>query len=160
MSGRTSVPPEVEVLRVGAGTGEDGRRVVVLETEVVNVGPPVRVGGWSVRARLVDGRWEELPVRPPSGPVEVRFPRGEERTVTAAEALDGGLDRRPVETGEDRAGVLVCGTRGLPADELLGNGTTYVVRFRDGEGREGEARHLVSVGPSEPGAYFPGLGGT
>lgn len=156
-----AAPPEVEVVRVGAGSAGDDGRLVVLELTVTHQGAPVRVGRWSAEVRLVDGTREELPVRTPCGPTEVRFPRGDTGTVTPDAVLERSLGERPVGAGEERRGVLVCDAGGLSADELLANGTTYTVRYGDEKGRGGAARHLVSSAPPDgPAPYFPGLGGT
>lgn len=150
-----------EVLRVGAAREMGGGVLVALELVVANDGAPGRPEGWSVRVRLTDGTTAELPLRDLAEPVVFALPDGSDRTVEPASVLPGRLRERPIERDDERTGTLVCGGAGLGAEELLGNGTTYVVGFRDGEGGEVEARLLVSVGPvgDEP-EYFPGLGGT
>lgn len=166
-SDRGGEPPaspdvEAEVLRVGAGTAEGDGVLVALELLVGNDGAATRIGGWTVRVRLTDGTTEELPLRGLSEPTTFEFPRGGRRTVDPASVLRDRAPEQPIGSGEELAGVLVCDAEGLEREDLLGNGTTYAVTFRDAESDEVLVRHLLSVGPVDGDApgYFPGLAGT
>lgn len=150
-----------DVIGVGIGRGRAGARRVVLELVLANAGAPSRVGGWSVQVRLPDGTTRELPLGRLPAPATFVFPDGSERRVEPASLLPGRLRDRPIGRDEERPGFVVCGSRGLEPDDLTANGTVYTASFRDGDGGDVEARHLVSQGPiGDAPEYFPGLEGT